>query len=58
MSEDQLNRAFIEFKKLADRKKELFDADIEALIVHNDGAALGPWRCANCASTRAAARWP
>ena len=44
LSEDQLNRAFIEFKKLADRKKELFDADIEALIVHKDGAAVGPWR--------------
>ena len=44
LSEDQLNRAFIEFKKLADRKKELFDADIEALIVHKDTAAMGPWR--------------
>ena len=44
LSEDQLNRAFIEFKKLADRKKELFDADIEALIVHKDSAAMGPWR--------------
>ncbi|WP_446831734.1 2-isopropylmalate synthase [Candidatus Foliamicus sp.] len=44
LSEDQLNRAFIEFKKLADRKKELFDADIEALIVHKDGGADGPWK--------------
>src|SRR6056297_2686295 len=39
----ELNRAFQEFKKLADRKKELYDADIEALILNAEGTAPGPW---------------
>ncbi len=32
LKEVQLQRAFREFKNLADRKKEIYDADIEALI--------------------------
>ena len=39
----ELNRAFDEFKKLADRKKELFDADIEAIIMNTEGGQHGPW---------------
>jgi len=39
----ELNRAFEEFKKLADRKKELFDADIEAIIMNTEGGRHGPW---------------
>lgn len=39
----ELNRAFMEFKSLADRKKEMFDADIEAIIMNADGASPGPW---------------
>ena len=39
----ELNRAFDEFKKLADRKKELFDADIEAIMMNADVASEGPW---------------
>jgi len=39
----ELNRAFDEFKKLADRKKELFDADIEAIILNAEGGRRGPW---------------
>jgi 2-isopropylmalate synthase len=31
LSDEQLNRVFEEFKKLADRKKEIYDGDIEAL---------------------------
>src|SRR5713226_5009450 len=31
LTDDQLNRLFEEFKKLADKKKEIYDADIEAL---------------------------
>jgi 2-isopropylmalate synthase len=42
-SDEELNCAFDEFKKLADRKKELFDADIEALIMNVDGDGAGPW---------------
>jgi len=41
--EAELNRAFEEFKKLADRKKELFDADIEAIMMNADDAPEGPW---------------
>jgi len=39
----ELNTAFEAFKKLADRKKELFDADIEAILMNADGDARGPW---------------
>jgi len=43
-SDDELVRAFEEFKKLADRKKELFDADIEALIMNTGTQQQGPWQ--------------
>ncbi|MBV8147218.1 MAG: 2-isopropylmalate synthase, partial [Gammaproteobacteria bacterium] len=33
LDETELNRVFEEFKALADRKKELFDGDIEALVL-------------------------
>jgi 2-isopropylmalate synthase len=39
LSEQQLNEVFADFKKLCDKKKEVFDADIEALIdqrLHED----------------------
>jgi 2-isopropylmalate synthase len=42
-NDTELNRAFEEFKKLADRKKELFDADIEAIIMSAEGGHRGPW---------------
>lgn len=38
----EINRLFEEFKALADRKKELFDGDIEALVMSAEGAE-GPW---------------
>ena len=41
--EARLDKAFEEFKKLADRKKELFDADIEAIIMNTEGGRSGPW---------------
>ncbi len=43
LDELELNRVFEEFKALADRKKELFDGDIEALVLRAEGAAHGPW---------------
>ena len=43
LDELELNRVFEEFKALADRKKELFDGDIEALVLRAGGAAQGPW---------------
>jgi 2-isopropylmalate synthase len=33
----------VDFKALADKKKELFDGDIEALVLRTDGATAGPW---------------
>jgi 2-isopropylmalate synthase len=42
LDDDALNRAFDEFKQLADRKKELFDGDIEAIIMNTESSP-GPW---------------
>ncbi len=43
LEEPEFNRVFDEFKALADRKKELFDGDIEALVLRAEGSAAGPW---------------
>ncbi|HEY7930315.1 MAG TPA: 2-isopropylmalate synthase [Steroidobacteraceae bacterium] len=43
LDELEFTRVFEEFKALADRKKELFDGDIEALVLRAGGAASGPW---------------
>src|ERR1700683_4775202 len=43
LEEAELNRVFEEFKALADKKKELFDGDIEALVLRAAGTASGPW---------------
>jgi 2-isopropylmalate synthase len=43
LDELELNRVFEEFKALADRKKELFDGDIEAIVLRSGNAAQGPW---------------
>jgi 2-isopropylmalate synthase len=43
LDEPELNRAFEEFKKLADRKKEMFDGDIEAIVMNADEMQAGPW---------------
>ena len=42
LDELELNRVFEEFKALADRKKELFDGDIEALVLRAGSRAHGP----------------
>jgi 2-isopropylmalate synthase len=39
----ETNRAFQEFKKLADKKKDVYDGDIEAIIMNVDGTSAGPW---------------
>jgi 2-isopropylmalate synthase len=39
----QLERVVTEFTALAERKKDLFDADIEALVLRAEGSASGPW---------------
>ncbi|MBS0366635.1 MAG: 2-isopropylmalate synthase [Proteobacteria bacterium] len=43
LDEAELSRVFEDFKALADRKKELFDGDIEALVLRDAGSASGPW---------------
>ncbi len=43
LGEDELNSVFENFKALADKKKELFDGDIEALVLRTDFDAGGPW---------------
>ncbi len=43
LSDNQLSSVFVDFKKLADEKREVFDADIEALILGEAIGAPGPW---------------
>jgi 2-isopropylmalate synthase len=43
LDEFETNRAFQEFKKLADQKKDVYDGDIEAIIMNVDNASTGPW---------------
>jgi 2-isopropylmalate synthase len=43
VSDSELTQRFEEFKALADKKKELFDGDIEALILRSGHEAAGPW---------------
>jgi 2-isopropylmalate synthase len=43
LSDAELARVFEDFKALADKKKELFDGDIEALVLRADFGASGPW---------------
>jgi len=43
LPEEELNRVFADFKSLADKKKELFDGDIEALGRRPSGDGTGPW---------------
>ncbi|HLU07649.1 MAG TPA: 2-isopropylmalate synthase [Woeseiaceae bacterium] len=43
LDEFETNRAFQEFKKLADRKKDMYDGDIEAIVLNVDSTSGGPW---------------
>jgi 2-isopropylmalate synthase len=43
LDDAEFNRVFEEFKALADKKKELFDGDIEALVLRAENTANGPW---------------
>jgi len=43
LDEFETNRAFNEFKKLADKKKDMYDGDIEAIIMNVDSTSTGPW---------------
>jgi 2-isopropylmalate synthase len=39
----ETNRAFQEFKKLADKKKDVYDGDLESLVMNAGGTSSGPW---------------
>ena len=43
LSDAELARVFEDFKSLADKKKELFDGDIEALVLKAEFGQSGPW---------------
>ncbi len=43
LDEFETNRAFQEFKKLADKKKDVYDGDLEAIVMSSGGATSGPW---------------
>jgi len=43
LKDNQLQSVFVEFKKLADEKREVFDADLEALILGESVGTQGPW---------------
>jgi 2-isopropylmalate synthase len=43
LDEFETNRAFQEFKRLADKKKDMYDGDIEAIILNVDSTSAGPW---------------
>jgi 2-isopropylmalate synthase len=44
LEEAALNQAFAAFKALADKKKEIFDADLEAIALGQSVGEQGPWR--------------
>jgi 2-isopropylmalate synthase len=47
----QLDEIFTRFKTLADKKREVFDNDLEAIALGRDPEALGPWRIAQLHSS-------
>ncbi|HEX6570716.1 MAG TPA: 2-isopropylmalate synthase [Steroidobacteraceae bacterium] len=47
LSDTELTRVFNDFKALADKKKELFDGDIEALVLKSEVETAGPWSLEN-----------
>ncbi len=44
LDEAQLNQVFGRFKTLTEKKREVFDADLEALALGIDGRTIGGWR--------------
>ncbi len=46
-----LDEVFTRFKTLADKKREVFDADIEAIALGRDPEAAGPWHLTHLHAT-------
>ena len=53
LAEEEFNRVFARFKALADVKKELYDGDIEALVLRVEGDLDGPWTIETLSTTAA-----
>jgi 2-isopropylmalate synthase len=51
IGEDELNRVFEDFKTLADKKKELFDGDIEALVLRSEYGSANVWSLKSLSTT-------
>ncbi|MGA9334058.1 MAG: 2-isopropylmalate synthase [Rudaea sp.] len=51
LDDAQLDVVFARFKTLADKKREVFDNDIDALALGQDPEALGPWKLDNLHAT-------
>jgi 2-isopropylmalate synthase len=43
LDEAGMDRLFVDFKRLADRKREVLDADLEALVLGGQPGDAGPW---------------
>ncbi len=51
LDDGALDEVFTRFKTLADKKREVFDADIEAMALGRDPDAAGPWHIAHLHAT-------
>jgi 2-isopropylmalate synthase len=56
LDDGEFARVFEEFKALADKKKELYDGDIEALVLQAEHSAAGPWTLTNLRTTSESAK--
>ncbi len=53
LEDTQIDKVFAEFKILCDKKKEIYDADIEALVIHGQilGAGSSTWELVALSTT-------
>jgi 2-isopropylmalate synthase len=51
LDDAKLDDVFTRFKTLADKKREVFDSDLDALALGQDPEALGPWKLENLHAT-------
>ncbi len=46
LQDSEIEDVMVRFKELADRKKRIFDADLEAIITGSQAGTFGPWSLA------------
>ncbi|MBL0164036.1 MAG: 2-isopropylmalate synthase [Xanthomonadales bacterium] len=51
LDDGALDEVFVRFKALADKKREVFDGDLEAMAVGRDPDAAGPWHLSHLHAT-------